>query len=433
MEFRYFLFVACYLKMFTCYIGIGSNLGDRENNIKRAIAQLRSTRGVKIEKISKFYQTKPEEFLNQGDFLNGVIYLQTFLSPQRLFRRLKKIEKDLGRHKTFRFGPRIIDLDVLLYDNQRIKSKALTIPHPRMYRRDFVLKPLKDVAPFLFKHKIIKSISLMRAFVKSARAKNQTIGFVPTMGCLHEGHLSLVRQAKADCDIVIVSIFVNPSQFGPKEDFDKYPRDLKRDEKLLKGIGVDVIFYPSKEEIYPEGFLTYVNVERISDILCGASRLNHFRAVATVVTKLFNIIQPDVAYFGQKDAQQATVIKKLVSDLNIPLKIKLMPIVREVNGLAMSSRNTYLTAQERKDAPVLYYSLVDAKALIEKGEHDAGRVIFSISDKIKRVKSARIDYVEIVDARTLVKIKKISGKILIALAVWFGKTRLIDNVIIKVT
>lgn len=415
-----------------CFIGIGSNLGNRKENIKAAINSLRKIKGVKIEKISSFYQTKPEGVINQNDFINGVMRIKTNIPPKKLINRLKAIEKGLGRKETARFGPRVIDLDILLYDNQRINTKNLTLPHQRMYARDFVLIPLRDVAPEMFKSKIIKTVPGMRVFVKEARRKNYTIGFVPTMGFLHEGHLSLVREAKKDCDKVVVSIFVNPIQFGPKEDFRRYPRDLRQDERMLKRIGVDAIFYPAVKEIYPANYLTYVNVEEITKALCGSFRPGHFKGVATIVTKLFNIMEPDIAYFGQKDFQQARVIEKITQDLNIPVKIKVMPVVREPDGLAMSSRNIYLSDKERADAVALYQSLSGARSLIKEGERCPDRAITFIRNKIEKIKSARIDYIEIVDTENLERIEKISGRVLIALAVWFGKTRLIDNIIMRV-
>ncbi|MDP1852714.1 MAG: pantoate--beta-alanine ligase [Candidatus Omnitrophota bacterium] len=277
---------------------------------------------------------------------------------------------------------------------------------------------------------MIRTISAMRAFIKLLRAENKTIGFVPTMGYLHQGHLSLVRAAKKDCDKVVVSIFVNPAQFGSKEDFRRYPRDLKRDEKLLKQIGVDAIFYPGVKAVYPKGYLTYVSVEKITERLCGKYRPGHFRGVATIVTKLFNIVQPDTAYFGQKDFQQARVIEKIISDLNIPLKVKVVPIVREPDGLAMSSRNVYLSPQERKDAVVLYRSLRNAEASVKRGERVVKVIIRNITKEIKKIAYARIDYVEMADTETLEKVDKINGEVVIALAVWFGKTRLIDNILV---
>ncbi len=279
--------------------------------------------------------------------------------------------------------------------------------------------------------KIIRSIRELKTFVKAAQKNNKTIGFVPTMGYLHEGHLSLMRKAKKYCDICVVSIFVNPLQFGPKEDFRKYPREIKRDECLSKEAGVDIIFYPSAKNMYPSGYLTYVEVKGISDVLCGKSRPRHFKGVATVVMKLFNITQPDIAYFGQKDAQQAVIIQKMVRDLNIPLKIKVTPTIRENDGLAMSSRNVYLNSQERRDATILNLALKNAKNLIRKGERSSQVVIANIKKMILLKKTAKIDYVECVDANNLSPLKKPEGRVLIALAVWFGKTRLIDNIIVK--
>jgi len=279
--------------------------------------------------------------------------------------------------------------------------------------------------------RLICSIKKMYEFSKIAHLKGKTVGFVPTMGYLHEGHLSLIKKARRENDFVVVSIFVNPIQFGPKEDFKRYPRDLKRDMKLAESCGTDVIFYPDAKDMYPKGFKTYVNVEQLSDKLCGRFRPGHFKGVATVVTKLFNIVCPDIAYFGQKDAQQAIIIKRMVKDLNIPVKIKVLPIVREKDGLAMSSRNTYLNEKERKDALVLYQALNLAKDLIKSGITDSGKIIDRLRRFIKKKKNAKIDYISVVDTDNLNPVKKVSKKCLIALAVWIGRTRLIDNIIVK--
>ncbi len=278
--------------------------------------------------------------------------------------------------------------------------------------------------------KVVTSLREIKKFISSAKKNGKTVGLVPTMGYLHEGHLSLTRRAKKDCDVCVVSIFVNPLQFGPSEDFKRYPRNIKRDEALSKAAGVDIIFYPSVKIMYPSQHLTYVEVEKLSDGLCGASRPGHFRGVATVVTKLFNIIQPDTAYFGQKDIQQATIIHKMVEDLNMPVKIKVLPIVRVKDGLALSSRNVYLSQQQRIEAVILWQSLKKAGHLIGKGERSAKKVIFFIRKLIQTKKTAKIDYVECVDAVNLAPLKEIKGKVIIALAVWFGKTRLIDNIIL---
>lgn len=271
----------------------------------------------------------------------------------------------------------------------------------------------------------------MTRLSKEARHKNKTIGFVPTMGALHQGHLSLIRKARQENDVVAVSIFVNPTQFDPKEDFKKYPRDLKRDACMCRREEADILFFPDVKEMYPPGYKTYVHVEELSEVLCGAFRSGHFRGVTTVVTKLFNIVQPDIAYFGQKDAQQAIIIKKMVEDLNIPVRIKVMPTVREGDGLAMSSRNAYLGPEERRDAVVLHRALSLARNLIRQGNDKSSDIIRRIKQLIEKKKSVRVQYIAIVDLKELKPINRIKGKVLIALAVWVGKTRLIDNTIIQ--
>jgi len=281
--------------------------------------------------------------------------------------------------------------------------------------------------------KIIGSVKELREAVKAEKRAGKSVGFVPTMGFLHDGHLSLVRAAKGDNELVVASIFVNPTQFGENEDLDAYPSDLEGDQAKLESEGVDILFYPTVEEMYPEGYSTYVNVEGdMTGILCGTSRPGHFKGVATVVTKLFNMVAPDKAYFGQKDAQQVAVIERMVRDLNMDLEIVPCPIHREADGLAMSSRNTYLSESERKDTLVLSASLFEAKDKILAGEKKSANIIAGIVDKISSVDYAIIDYVEIVDALTLNRIETIEGDILIALAVKVGKPRLIDNLRLEV-
>jgi len=278
--------------------------------------------------------------------------------------------------------------------------------------------------------KLISSPAKISDALKIIRKKGKRIALVPTMGALHEGHLSLIRKARKNCDIVVVSIFVNPAQFAPQEDVKRYPRPLKKDLALCRKEKVDFVFYPSSDQMYPEGFSTCVFVERLSDVLCGKSRPGHFRGVAIVVTKLFNIIQPDIAYFGQKDAQQVVIIKKLVEDLNLPVKIRVLPIVREKDGLALSSRNIYLNAKDRDEATVLAKSLNLAKFLINSGLRDSKRIIQRMRELIEKKKSAKIDYIKIVDCNSLMPVQKICGNCLITMAVNIGKTRLIDNKII---
>lgn len=278
---------------------------------------------------------------------------------------------------------------------------------------------------------VLTTVQEVRGYVKACRSQGKSIGLVPTMGFFHEGHLSLMRAARRECDVVVVSLFVNPTQFGPHEDYDRYPRDLERDRVMAQEVGVDLLFVPTVEEMYPPGYATYVEVERLTDIMCGRSRPGHFRGVATVVTKLFNIVQPDRAYFGQKDAQQALVIKRMVRDLNMPVDIRVMPIVREEDGLAMSSRNVYLSPEERQSALVLIKSLRRAEEMVRDGERSADRIKEAIRETIGSEQRARIDYVEVVDAEELKPLETIQGKALAAVAVFIGNARLIDNVILE--
>jgi pantoate--beta-alanine ligase len=276
--------------------------------------------------------------------------------------------------------------------------------------------------------KVAKTIESVRHLVKAARIAGKKIGFVPTMGALHKGHISLIEAAKKKCDFVVVSIFVNPTQFGPGEDFAKYPRPIEADLKMCRKAGVDVVFAPTPREMYSDEILSSVIVEKLSKLLCGKFRPGHFRGVATVCAKLFNIVLPDVAYFGRKDAQQAIVIKRMVADLNMPLKIVVCPTVREKNGLAMSSRNQYLTPQQKKDAAYIYKSLQKCRQMIKQGVRDTKKITAEMRKVLKQIPSAEIQYISIVDAETLRNIDRVTGKVLAAVAVKVGSTRLIDNI-----
>jgi len=277
---------------------------------------------------------------------------------------------------------------------------------------------------------LAKTIKSVRSLVKAARSKGKKIGFVPTMGALHIGHISLIKAARKNTNFVVVSIFVNPTQFVPGEDFEKYPRPLDADLEICKKAGADVVFAPSAKEMYPMKNLTWVNVEKLTQPLCGRSRPGHFRGVATVCTKLFNIVAPDIAFFGQKDAQQTTVIKKMAADLNMPLEIVVCPTIREKNGLAVSSRNRYLTAQEKKDAASIYKSLQKCEQMVKEGTLETEPIIAQMRKILSPVCS--IEYISIVDARTLETIDKIAGPAIAAVAVKIGTTRLIDNILIDV-
>ncbi|MBO5371915.1 MAG: pantoate--beta-alanine ligase [Lachnospiraceae bacterium] len=278
---------------------------------------------------------------------------------------------------------------------------------------------------------IITTVKEIRTLVKEWKRQGQTIGFVPTMGYLHEGHASLMKAARKECDKVVASIFVNPMQFGVNEDLDSYPRDLEADAKLCEAIGVDLIFHPEVEEMYAEGFCSFVDMNGLTKELCGKSRPIHFRGVCTVVSKLFNIVTPDRAYFGQKDAQQLAVIRRMVKDLNMDIEIIGCPIIREEDGLAKSSRNTYLNDEERKAALILSQTIRLGEQLIKDGVLNTKELITAMKENIAKEPMAKIDYVEAVSMDTIEKVDKIEGMVLVAMAVYIGKTRLIDNFIIE--
>ena len=278
--------------------------------------------------------------------------------------------------------------------------------------------------------RICDTIEDIRAACRAARRGGKRLGFVPTMGALHEGHLSLVRAARASCDAVAASIFVNPMQFGPNEDLAKYPRSFERDRELLEKEGVELLFAPSVEEMYPAGAVTWVTVEVLSSKLDGRSRPGHFRGVTTVVAKLFHIVEPDAAFFGQKDAAQVAIVRRMVRDLNLPVEIVACPIVREPDGLAMSSRNAYLDPQQRKQALVLHRGLLQVKKSWEEGEREAGKLLTVGRDELAAEKSVRLDYLEIVDSDSLDPVENTAGGALVAVAAFVGMTRLIDNILL---
>ena len=280
--------------------------------------------------------------------------------------------------------------------------------------------------------RVITTIKEMQELILKQKSQGKSIGFVPTMGFLHEGHLTLLNRARQENDIVVLSIFVNPLQFGPKEDYAEYPRDFERDRALAESEIVDFLFYPSVEEMYPTGLSVKVTVQERTDVLCGSSRPGHFDGVATVITKFFNIIMPTRAYFGKKDAQQVAVIEGLISDFNIPVNLVAVDIVRENDGLAKSSRNVNLIPKERQEAPVLYQSLQSAAAAIDKGERDPIKLSDMIREVIGNESSGVIDYVQIYSYPQLKPLEKLEGTIIIALAVKFTKVRLIDNFITKI-
>ena len=279
---------------------------------------------------------------------------------------------------------------------------------------------------------VIKKKDKMRGLVDEAKARGETVGLVPTMGFFHEGHLELMRRARAECDVVVVTLFVNPTQFGPGEDLDAYPRDFERDRALAESVGVDYIFAPEVEEMYPEGTATFVEVEELHRVMCGRTRPGHFRGVATIVSKLFNIVPAHRAYFGQKDAQQLVIIRKMAADLDFPIEIIPVPTVRESDGVAMSSRNTYLEPEEREQAIALHRSLEAARLLVEQGQRQAGKIRSAMENLISTFPLVNLEYISICDNIFLRPLEELSGEVLVAVAARIGRARLIDNMVLKI-
>ncbi len=277
---------------------------------------------------------------------------------------------------------------------------------------------------------VIRSLEKMRRIIHQIKGQDKTIGFVPTMGCFHEGHLSLFRRAREETDVVVVSLYVNPAQFAPREDLQKYPRDFKRDFELAQKEKVDYLFCPSDSQMYPRPFSTFVSNEFLSSILEGKSRPAHFRGVLTVLTKLFHLVEPDTAYFGRKDYQQAFIVRKMAKELNFHLKIKVLPTVREKDGLAMSSRNLYLTPSQRSRAPALFSALQQGRDMVLSGTRSSTEILKKLRNSLRRTPGIRLDYLEMVDPETLEKVKEAREKALLVGAVWVGKTRLIDNLMV---
>ncbi|MBL7071910.1 MAG: pantoate--beta-alanine ligase [Candidatus Omnitrophica bacterium] len=434
--------------MSKAYVALGSNIEPRQAFLKKAIEVISARSGITLKKASSIYNTYPLGCPLKSRFLNRVIEIETVLRPESLLAELLNIERSLGRERSVKNFPRTIDLDILFYDDLVTDEEGLVIPHPEWEKRDFLILGMNEIAPGIVHPvlnksvsdihngrpmKIIKKAEEAYRYIDSLKSKGKRVGIVPTMGFLHEGHLSLMRRARRENDVVVVSVFVNPAQFGPREDFDDYPRDLKRDKRLMKQAGVDVVFLPETSRMYAAGHSTFINVDGTSERLCGRYRPGHFKGVATIVTKLFNIIPAHNAYFGQKDAQQAFMIRRLVGDLNIPVKIRILPIVRESDGLAMSSRNAYLSKSQRREAAVLYKSLLSAKGSIEKGEKRANAIIEKTKKSIEENSSGKVQYISVVSTKDLKDVKILKREeILIALAVYFGKTRLIDNITVTV-
>jgi pantoate--beta-alanine ligase len=425
-------------------LALGSNLGDRAAALDRAVELLRQVAEITVLRVSKWHETDPVGGpARQGAYLNGAALIETSLEPHALLRELQRIEAELGRIRSERWGPRTIDLDLLLYDALVLDTANLTIPHPRMSQRRFVLAPAAEIAPEMLDPvsgrslrdlcaslersvALVTTIGELREQTVNARREGKRIGLVPTMGALHDGHLSLVDAAQRECSFIVATIFVNPTQFGPGEDYDCYPRNLEQDLSLLRSRGVDSVFAPARGEMYRAGHATSVLVDGLTARWEGAIRPGHFQGVATIVLKLFHAATPDVAYFGQKDYQQLLVIRRMTADLDLPIEVRMCPIVRDPDGLAKSSRNAYLSADERRRGLSLSQSLAHAAHLFAKGERDAGRIVAAMRD-ILAAAPVELDYAAIVDPQTLEPIDEAQPASVALLAARVGQTRLIDN------
>jgi pantoate--beta-alanine ligase len=437
--------------MVRCLIALGSNQGDRAQNLLQAMDLLRVEPEISLQRISSFHLTSPVGGPpDQDAYFNAAAVIETELSPAELLRALVAIEQKLGRVRNERWGPRTIDLDVLLYGHAVVETAEIVVPHPRMHERRFVLAPAAEIAADCF-HPVLRqtvdemlsalpaaasSQPTLRVFTSPAaiqgevldlRRQGKRIGFVPTMGALHAGHISLVERARESADVVVASIFVNPTQFGPQEDLQKYPRTLDDDLRGLSAAGCELVFLPSAAEIYPPGFSMYVDPPAVAQPLEGVCRPGHFRGVATVVLKLFHIVPAHVACFGQKDYQQLQVIKRMVEDLAIPIEILGCPTVREADGLAMSSRNRYLSAAERQQALSLSRALTQAEQMVQGGERNAKSIAAAMKETLHKAGIEKIDYAVVADPETLVELSTIERSAVALIAAHVGSTRLIDN------
>jgi pantoate--beta-alanine ligase len=412
---------------------------------------LGSSGDVRVVRESSLRETTPIGGpAGQPSFLNGAILVETSLSPHNLLARLMDVEQGLGRKRTEHWGPRTVDLDLLLYDDVVLDTPELTLPHPRMTLRRFVLEPAAEIAGEMIHPAIGRSVVELlkqlnqrmpakviscprqtQAWVLSQKRAGRRVGVVPTMGALHAGHLSLVEHSRRECDATVVTIFVNPKQFGPAEDFSRYPRQMERDLDLLAPLGVDVVFAPTPVEMYPPRFATTVKVASVTDRWEGAVRPEHFAGVTTVVLKLLNIVPADRAYFGRKDYQQYVVVRRMAADLNLPTEIVACPTVREPDGLAMSSRNAYLSADERRRGLVLSRSLHVAREMFASGERDAAKIRESVRRTIAGEAGVQLDYATVVDGETLEELSQIDGAAVVLVAARVGATRLIDNAILS--
>ncbi|MFK7742373.1 MAG: pantoate--beta-alanine ligase [Planctomycetota bacterium] len=422
------------------HIALGSNVGDREQHLLTALARLEATPGVRVVKHSSwldnpFFGEGPE----QGSFLNGVAELVTSLDPGALLAVLRAIEVEAGRRFPHAQNhPRELDLDILFVGERRIDSRELTVPHPRWHERSFVIEPLRelgvdvDAMPRAAATEVLHEIDELQERTADWLAGDCIVGLVPTMGSLHEGHASLIRRARAECDRVLVTVFVNPLQFGPDEDFDAYPRNLDADREISREAGADALFAPRTAAMYDEFFCSNVAVGREAEGMEGAVRPGHFAGVATVVARLFAMTRPHRAYFGEKDAQQVAVVRRMVRDLGFPLAIVPCPIAREADGLARSSRNVYLSAEDRRASTVLYRAMSSAKEQFQRGVHDRDALLARVRAVLATEPRCAVDYVELRREGDLAELPPgdVDGGRLIVAGLFAGSepsVRLLDN------
>ena len=424
----------------TVYLGLGSNVGDRDGHLQQALQRLRAVPGLEVVRVSKVRETAPVgDGPAQGPFKNAVAEVRTTLPAQALLSVLKTIEQAAGRVLTSaRNQPRPLDLDILFYGDEVIDTRELVVPHPRWHEREFVLEPLRELgvdtkarrpAP---KPVVVEPPAALSALSASWLEGGCTIGLVPTMGSLHEGHVSLMRRARSECDRVVATIFVNPLQFGPKEDFAAYPRDLGGDLKHCARAGVDAVFAPATAQMYETGFCSNVDVGAEAEGMEGAVRPGHFRGVATVVARLFAIARPHRAYFGEKDAQQLAVITRMTRDLGFPIQIVRCATVREPDGLAMSSRNVFLEPGDRIASTVIYRALCSARDAFARGTRDRDELLHQARQVLATEPRAAVDYLELrreVDLQPLPSGNLDGGRLLVAARFSRGSrpVRLLDN------
>ncbi len=435
-------------------LGLGSNLDPREEHIRTALDLLQERGAVRVERVSTLRETEPVGGPPQGSYLNGAALVETDLSPRDLLDLIKSVEARVGRSPVgVRWGPREVDVDILLHGDLVVQEPGLIVPHPRLTGRRFVLEPAAEIAPEFIHPVLRRSVAELlrrlperigrgtprllstpeelRGWVKTSLRNRFTTGFVPTMGALHEGHASLMRAAYRETDRVVASIFVNPAQFEDPSDLQRYPRTLEEDVAVCGENGVDAVFAPAAEDMYPKGFCTRVEVEGLSGILEGAVRPGHFRGVTTVVLKLIALTLPDRAYFGQKDFQQAAIIRRMVRDLGVPTTVVVMPTVRDQDGLAVSSRNRFLSGDDRRCGLALPRALDAAREAWNSGDRDAGRLRTEAARVLEKEPGVKLDYLVVADPETLAEVHGEVDRAVVLVAGRVGAVRLLDNVLLE--